>query len=371
MKKKILFLIPNLVHGGAEKVLVNLVNNLSQEKYDVTVQTLFDVGVHRQSLRAHVHYKGGWKKQPRGTTTLMKLFSPRFLYKRTIKKKYDVVISYLEGPTARIVSGCPDKDVKTVCVLHTQFITDTVAQIGFRSMQEAAKCYGAFDEVVACGKTVKEGFEQKFPRKKPVKILYNVNETEQILEKANIEPKDVGVLSGGINVCSVGKLVDVKAFDRLIRVHRRLLDDGYAHHVYVMGVGEEHDKLETLIRELGVEDTFILLGFKENPYAYVSRCDLYVCSSLREGFSTAVTEALVLGIPVVTTECSGMREMLGENDEYGIVTENSEEGLYLGMKRVLSDPELLKTYKEKAKERGAKFSRLETVRATEEFLDLL
>jgi len=178
MKKKVLFLIPNLMHGGAEKVLVNLVNNLSQDKYDITVQTLFDVGVHRQSLKGHIHYKGGWKKQPRGMTVLMKLFSPKFLYKRVVKDRYDVVISYLEGPTARIVSGCQDVETKTVCVLHTQFITDEVAKVGFRSMKEAAYCYASFDEVVACGKTVKEGFDDKFLRAKPVKILYNVNETE-------------------------------------------------------------------------------------------------------------------------------------------------------------------------------------------------
>ena len=102
MKKKILFLIPNLSHGGAERVLVNLANNLSQDKFDVTVQTLFDVGVNKQYLLPHVRYIGGWKKQPRGTTTLMKLFSPKFLYKRVVKERYDVVASYLEGPTATI-----------------------------------------------------------------------------------------------------------------------------------------------------------------------------------------------------------------------------------------------------------------------------
>ncbi|MBQ8427627.1 MAG: glycosyltransferase, partial [Clostridia bacterium] len=184
MKKKILFLIPNLVHGGAEKVLVNLANKLSKDKYDVTLQTLFDVGVNKQYLLPHVRYKGGYKTYPRGNNFLMKLFSPKTLYKHFIKEKYDVIISYLEGPTARIVSGCPDKEIKKVCVLHTQFITDEVAKIGFRSIKEAKKCYNVFDEIVACGLTVKQGFEQKIPSKNAVKILYNVNETEEIIEKA-------------------------------------------------------------------------------------------------------------------------------------------------------------------------------------------
>lgn len=367
MKKKILFLIPNLSHGGAERVLVNLANNLSQDTFDVTVQTLFDVGVNKQYLLPHVHYKGGWKKQPRGTTTLMKLFSPYFLYKRVVKEQYDIVISYLEGPTARILSGCKEANTKTACWIHTQFITDDVAKIGFRSLKEATKCYNAFNLLVAVGQTVKEGFLSKIPTDKDVAVLYNTNETEQILAKAQEEIENV-LSKDVINVCSVGKLIAVKAFERLIRVHKRLLDEGYLHNLYLLGEGGEREKLEQLIQELQVTDSVKLLGFQKNPYAYVARCDIYACSSLREGFSTAVTEALVLGTPVVTTECSGMKELLGDNDEYGIVTENTEDGLYEGMKKLLSNPKLLQEYKEKAKERGTAFSREATVHAVEETL---
>ena len=366
MKKKVLFLIPNLQPGGAERVLVNLVNNLDQDKFDVTLQTLFDVGVNKQYLLPHVRYIGGWKKQPRGMTQLMKFCSTKFLYTRVVKERYDIVVSYLEGPTARVLAGCRDKNVKTVSWIHTQFITDAVAKIGFRSLKDAVWCYNQADAIVAVGQTVKEGFLSKIPTDKDVKVLYNTNETEQIVEKAQEEVETP--LSEGINVCSVGKLIPVKAFERLIRVHKRLVDENYPHHVYFLGEGNERERLEKLIKELGVENSVTLLGFQKNPYAYVARSDMYVCSSLREGFSTAVTEALVLGTPVVTTECSGMKELLGNNNEYGIVTENSEDGLYEGMKKMLSNPELLKGYREKAKERGKAFSREATVRAVEEML---
>ena len=103
----------------------------------------------------------------------------------------------------------------------------------------------------------------------------------------------------------------------------------------------------------------------------MAAADLYVCSSRREGFSTAVTEALIVGTPVVSTDCSGARELLGDNDEYGLVVENSEEGVYQGMKRMLSNPPLLAHYKEKAKERGAFFHKEKTVRAVEDMLDRL
>ena len=366
MKKKILFLIPNLAGGGAEKVLVNLVNNLSQEKFDVTLQTLFDVGVNKQYLLPHIRYTGGWKKQPRGMTQLMKLFSPQFLYKRVVKEQYDVVVSYLEGPTARIIAGCTDKNTKAVSWIHTQFISKKVAAIGFRSLKEARKLYNEPDIIVAVGQTVKEGFLSQIPTNKKIEILYNTNETERIIELADKSIEENFVQ--GLTVCTVGKLIPVKAFDRLIRVHRRLLDDGLQHRIRILGVGSEQERLEKLICELGVQDSVQLLGFKENPYAYVSKADLYVCSSLREGFSTAVTEALVLGVPVVTTECSGMKELLGEHNEYGIVTENSEDGLYEGLKAMLSNSQLRTSYKEKAKERGKRFSREKTVQAVEEVL---
>ncbi len=369
--KKILFLIPNLGHGGAERVLVNLANNLSQDKYEVTVQTLFDVGVNRQYLLPHVRYIGGWKNYFRGNSVVMKLFSPKFLYKRIVKEKYDIVISYLEGPAARVVAGCTDKATKKVCWIHTQFVSDKVAAIGFRSLREAIKCYNSFEEVVACGKTVQEGFLERIPTQKKVPVLYNVNETEKIVERGQEVPQDVAFLKGETNLCTVGRLIPVKAYERLLRVHKKLINEGLSHHLYVLGEGEEREKLENLIEALQIEKTAQLLGFQENPYAYVSKCDLFVCSSLREGFSTAVTEALVLGVPVVTTECSGMREQLGDNDEYGIVTKNSEEGLYEGLKKMLSNPSLLQAYKEKAKERGKRFSREQTVLAVEEFLDNL
>ena len=105
-----------------------------------------------------------------------------------------------------------------------------------------------------------------------------------------------------------------------------------------------------------------------NPYKYIAKCDLFVCASVAEGFSTAATEALVLGVPVCTVDVSGMKEMLGESNEYGIVTENSEKALYEGIKRLLDDPELLAHYKRAAEERGKHFSKENTVKAVEDML---
>lgn len=372
MKKKLLFLIPNLKHGGAEKVLVNLVNNLSSERFDITVQTLFNEGVHKPSLKPHVHYRSVMPWQFRGNTTFFKLFSPRFLWRCMVKEHYDVAISYLEGPTSRILGGCTDRDTKKIAWIHIELNTPKEAAIGFRTTSEAERIYNGFDQIIAVSKNVKACFTNNLQITAPVSVLYNTNETEQIIQKAGVIPRHSAFdPDREIAVCSVAKLTKTKGFDRLLDVHKRLLDEGLRHHIYILGIGEEQRALEQQMKRLGIEDTVTLLGFDQNPYQYVSRCDLYVCSSHREGFSTAVTEALVVGTPVVSTDCSGAKELLGDNNEYGIVVENSEEGIYQGMKKMLSDPALLAHYKEKAKERGSFFSREQTVKAVEAMLDNL
>lgn len=371
IKKKILFLIPNLKHGGAEKVLVNLVNNLDREKYDVTVQTLFDVGVHKKALLPHIKYRAVFPREFRGNNRLFQLFPASFLWRHMVKGTYDIAASYLEGPTSRILSGCLAPETKRVAWLHIELNTPALASLGFRNQAEAQRAYLGFDRVIAVSQRVKECFLENIGAEIPVAVLYNTNETEQILQKAQIPVEDPRFQTDEITLCSVAKLMKTKGFDRLLSAHSRLLKEGYPHRVYILGIGEEQRALEQKITEYGVQDSFLLLGFQENPYQYVSRCDLYVCSSRREGFSTAVTEALIVGTPVVSTDCSGARELLGDNDEYGLVVENSEEGVYQGMKRMLSDPPLLAHYKEKAKERGAFFHKEKTVRAVEDMLDRL
>ena len=369
--KKILFLIPSLAHGGAERVLVNLANNLDRCKYDVTVQTLFDVGVNRQYLQAHVHYIPGAKKQFRGNTTFMKLFSPEKLYKYIVKESYDILVSYLEGPTSRILAGCHDSNIKKIAWIHIELPTPKQAAIGFRTPKEAFKLYESYDRLVAVASSVRKVFVDALPIHTPIDVLYNTNETERIAALSKEDPNDPMFLESGVRICSVAKLVAPKGYDRLLNVHKRLLDEGFPHTIYLIGIGEDQRKLEAQARALGVESSFHMIGFRDNPYQYVSRCDLYVCSSRREGFSTAVTEALIVGTPVVSTDCSGARELLGENNEYGLVVENSEEGIYQGMKKMLSDPALLAHYRQQAILRGKRFSREETVQAVERMLDSL
>lgn len=367
-KTKVLFFIPNLCHGGAEKVLVNLVNNIDKSKFDVTLQTIFDVGVNKQYLHSDVNYIGGYKKMIRGNKYIMKLFSPEVLYNHFIKDKYDIIISYLEGPTARIVSGCSDVTTKLISWIHIEQHTLERASSSFRNIKEATRAYSRFDRTICVSENVKEDFLSIFNLVNPVDVLYNTNESERIIELSNESIDDLEYDKDTFNLISVAKIVPTKGYDRLIRIHKKLLYDGIRNHVYILGIGEEQEKYEKYLKENGLENTFTFLGFRNNPYKYVKNADLYVCSSRREGFSTAVTEALIVGTPVVSTNCSGAYELLGKNNEYGVVTENNEDALYEGIKNVLINPNLLDDYRNKAKERGKKFSTKKTVKAVEDVL---
>lgn len=368
---RVVFFIPNLGQGGAEKVLVNLVNNMDREKFDITVQTLFAGGVNEQFLDSHIKYKTYYKKQFRGNSHYFKLFSPKHLYKKFIQDHYDIIVSYLEGPTARISSGCPHQDTKLISWIHCKMDAPKSASVGFRNFKEAKECYSKFDNTVCVSKWVKDYFAKTFDFKKPIEVLYNTIESEHILLKSDEKIDDVSFSSEYINICSVGKITKVKGFERLASIHKRLLAEGIKNRVYILGIGEEKASIQKYIEENNLAESFIFLGYNTNPYKYVKNCDLYVCSSYSEGFSTSVTESLIVGTPVVTTLCSGMYEMLGENNEYGIVTENNEEALYEGIKAMLTIPGMLEDYAKRAEERGKVFSTEKTVKAVEELLESL
>lgn len=367
--KTILFLIPTLGHGGAEKVLTNLVNFLNKKEFDITVQTLFDEGINKQYLHQAVRYKTFLKHQFRGNSWLMMLFSPKALYKLIVKEHYDIVVSFLEGPTARIVAGCPFADTKIISWFHTAPQTIKDFKVGFLTKQLAVKSYARLNTIVCVSKEVKEALTRISDYfKSNTTVLYNVIDSEYIKSKSLEPAEDMQRDTKVPIVVSVGKLDPVKGYDRLLKTHKRLIDEGLTHALYIIGTGSQKKTLQQYIESNNLSNTATLMGLKENPYKYLAKADLFVCSSLREGFSTAVTEALILGVPVVSTMVSGANELLGEKNEYGIVVENSEEGLYKGIKQMLESAEVRNYYAEQAKRRGSKFKTKETVSAVEELL---
>ena len=370
MKKiKVLFLIHDLGQGGAEKVLVNLVNNMDQIKFDITVISLFGGGVNEQFLKETIRYKTIFKKTFPGNSKVMKLFSPKLLHKMFVKDTYDIEVSYLEGPSARIISGCPSKETKLISWIHCTMESPKQIAKSFRNLEEAEQCYNAMDKLIFVSEGVRDSFRYNCNYDGLTKVLYNTVESERILNMSRENADEIK--KDKIGLIAVGTLKPVKGFDRLLRVVKRLYEDGYPIHLYILGVGPQQKELEQFIEDNSLMEGVSLLGYQTNPYKYVAKSGLFVCSSLSEGFSTAVTEALIVGTPVCTVDVSGMRELLGNNNEYGLITENDEEALYKAIVNLLDNPERLEYYKKQAKDRGRLFNTENTVRAVEEMLENL
>ena len=155
---KVLFLIHDLGQGGAEKVLVNLVNNIDKTKFSVTVVSLFSGGVNEQFLNEDVGYRSIFKKAIPGNSHFMKLLSPGQLHDICVKEKYDIEVSYLEGPSARIISGCKDNNTKLVSWIHSDQSSISILAASFRNFGEAKKCYLNFDKHIFVAEQLRDSF---------------------------------------------------------------------------------------------------------------------------------------------------------------------------------------------------------------------
>ena len=367
---KVVFLIHDLGQGGAEKVLVNLANNLDRAQFQVTVIALFAGGVNEQFLAPHVRLITCFHRAVPGNSHLMKLLTPIQLHQMCVKEHYDIEVSYLEGPSARVISGCQDANTKLVSWIHVEQHTMKKLSGSFRSEREARTCYDRFDQTVCVSQYVHDDFCRILDFQKPCRVLYNTVESEKILTNANDAAPEL-MDDGKIRLMAVGTLKESKGYMRLLSIIKRLRDEKYPVHLYILGIGPLQQEMERYIQANNLQEAVTLLGYQTNPYKYVSKCDLFVCASFAEGFSTAATEALIVGTPVCTVEVSGMKEMLGKHNEWGVVTENSEDALYQGIKDLLDHPDRLAHYKEKAIERGKAFSTKETVCAVEKFFETL
>lgn len=353
---KILFFIPTLNGGGAERTLLQIANNYQEDNVDLYVKTLFNEGSLLKQLNKDINYSYVFEKSFRGNIYLFKLFSPRLLFKFMIKERYDVIISFLEGPTTRIVSGC-NYNAKLINWVHTSPITDSVLTKSYRNRQELIDCYKKYDKTVFVAKTAKNVFFEHFSELTEIKsdVYYNPINSNQVTNNAK-ELCELKFNNDEFNIVTVGRIEQVKGFDRLINIVSKINDKSNRKvHLYVVGNGTLRENLENDVKRKSIENYVTFVGFQDNPQKFLKHADLYVCSSYREGYSTAVIEALILGVPVVTTECSGMREILGDNEEYGIITKNDEASLQQGIEKMLFDDDLHSKYMSASKKRGQDF----------------
>lgn len=367
---KILFLINTLGGGGAERVLVNLVNNMNSAEFDITVKTMFKGGVNASLLKKNIRYLNKNAPCPRGIAYLFKFIPAKILFNYFVgNEHFDVLVAYMHGAPVKTVCGCSDKDVKKVAWLHNgNPETGTFFKFWFRK-KGAYKAYSQCDKLTAVSKSVADSFSM-FTGINNISIVYNTNDVAKIKE-LSIEDCPVAFKNNSPVICSVGRLVKEKAYDRLINVAARLKKEGFDFNLVIVGDGEKRDELRKQVKNLNASDYIRFTGYDANPYKYLRQSDIFVCSSYTEGLSTALTEAVILGLPCVSTNVSGAKEILGENNEYGIVTENSEQGIYEGIRKMLEDENIRRHYSQKAIERSVLFNTENTVKQAEDLFKSL
>ena len=361
--RKVLFFIETLGCGGAEKVLCNLVNHMDQLQFDITVQTVWPCDATKY-LAPGIHYGSMYASESKVNQIRYRVEAECGLaYRLHIRDDYDIECAYLEMGSTKIMAASTNKRAKKLAWVHCDLMK--AVQDPQKFARKSTSWYDRFDQIVCVSAGIKENFDRLFNYRYPSVVVENVIDDSAILQLANLEASDF-VRSEDPVVMAVGRLSVPKNYYRLLEAHERILRDGVPHHLWIIGEGPERTGLERYIAEHGLQSTVHLPGFRENPYAYMKHADIIACSSDYEGFSTTTTEAVILGKPVVTTECFGMREILGDS-EYGLITKNDDDAFCAGLEALLCDPALRKKYSEKAAIRGKSFSSQQLTKATEQF----
>lgn len=359
MKKKKIFIYihQGILKGGVEKVFHTLLNNLPLEEYNITVLSVmgylkddFEIQLYPHVVKRYCLMWDELSKTNRIKRTVQKIHNRIFpsLFKLYLKlKKYDVAIAAQEGSYASFVINNVNAYRKLLWV-HNDIQQCHWTLKHFGSVDAEFNCYKQFDKIACVSEVVMDSMKSTIGKLDNLCVCHNPIDTMMIDQKLKEAPPKRP--SDTWFVC-VGRLANQKGYDRLINVCKRLNDEGYKYNVSILGDGEDHHVLEQMIQNYNITN-ICLLGTQTNPYRYINTADWFLQTSRHEGFSLALYESAYCKTPIITTEVAGAKECLGES-EFGIVTDNSEEGIYKSMKMVLDSPELHKQYLDAIKMRAS------------------
>lgn len=358
-KKKILIRIGSLRHGGAEKVLATFLKNLPENYYEIDLLLNLYSGKYLTEIPEWINViylnKGEMittnriqdipKKGSRVIyQSLLKKF-PKLLYKGKLRnKKYDIEFAAIHGMRDEVLNS-PLRSSKKIVWIHND-----LSRIKRYTNEEIRKFFN-FDKILVISEKIEKLFldlaQDESERRKVIKV-YNPIDTQEMIRKAEQPVINYNFDKTYPTFVSVGTVFPQKGFDRLLKVHKKLLDEGLKHNVLIIGDGYDFNNIKKLKSKLGVDETATMLGFSDNPSPYFKNADFYILSSRYEGFPTVLFEAIILKNKIIATEVSGVKEML-LNGALGLIVENSEEGIYKGMKQALLNPHSFSEYSERLK----------------------
>ena len=386
MKKKLLFVINTLGCGGAERAMLNLFDALDPKKYEISLFVLTGQGELSHALPKHVRllnrdYKdvsvltkegrkllirsvlrAGSKKGLflRRASYLLKNFRdmrrrgkilPDKLCWRVlsdgaplIRREYDLAVAYLEGGATYYVAEHV-KARKKAAFVHIDY-----GKAGYTRKLDR-DCYQKFDRIFTVSDEVRAHFLEVYPEhEKKVSVFHNLINQERIRQMAE-QGSGFDDEFQGYRILTVGRLTQQKRYDIAIQA-MALLKEKCSVPVrwYVLGEGELRESLQQQIKDAGVEQEFILLGVKENPFPYYKNCNLYVHATGFEGKSIAIQEAQTFGKPILATDCSGNREQI-VHDVDGRMCPLDPKCVSEEIFWMIAHPEKCKAYGEQAKKK--------------------
>jgi len=373
VKQKVLFLAESLNIGGAEKALLTILKHLSESDVNLMLISASGEFLNELEVLRHVNLRYYVKPSNSVIKSIFNSLKIKLLYKwlpdvvsgNILCKGYDIVIAFCEGYLTKWVAASTIK-CKKIAWVHTDMVNNNwPLETGVFSNFEAEKvAYQKYDYVFGVSDIVSQGIRSRFALKN-VSTIYNLLDAD-IIEKseASIEYNPTNKL----NIVSVGRLESVKGYDNLIEaigevVNQRNLDISLC----LVGDGRQRDHLEDKVNSLNLGDRVVFVGSQTNPYPYIKKADVYVCSSLQEGFNITIQEAMILGKPVISTNCAGPREIL-DVGRYGVLVDNSVNGLVEGIVKLYNNISLLKEYSTLSLKRANDFSSEEQIKKINELI---
>ena len=338
MKKKILFVNDEMTMGGVARILNTFLKMIDRDKYEVDLLVLHKRGELLSEIPSDINVISGSDffsvidrplKECKGKELFYKL---RLLFymksgliknkivkerKKILNKHYDIEFSAKEG-FCTIFTGYGDSD-KKINWVQVDYKESNYSSHHMELVKDALK---HIDMNIACSNQVMESYKELFDVSK-ICVIHNLVDEDRI-RNMSLEPCDLKLEDNGkINLITVARFHKQKAVDRLIRIQAKLKD---YYNLIIIGDGGLKEELYSLASELDCFNDIKWLGLKSNPYTYVRECDLFVMSSLYEGYPTMTVESLLSNTPVLTTLVAGVSEQI--DDSNGWIVENSEDGLY-------------------------------------------
>lgn len=376
-KIKILFRHRSMEMGGVEKVMINLLNGLSRDKFEMTTLLNIDQGELRNEIPKHVKKvtlamgKEDFSKNP--------LLQKVQLAKRKIRlnnfakhpekisvlleDNYDIEIA-MDYRDYKSVLSSPNKKAKKIAWFHSEINIP-----GFRPLVPLVlESFPHFDHIVYCSQRTKDLMHKYYPSLNypPESVIINAIPIDEIKQKAE-EPAHDFPQSNIPTFIAIGRLHSRKGFHKLMEAHARLIQEGYEHKVIILGDGEEKENLQKGIANHNISDTFFLLGNKMNPYPYLKRSDFFIMPSESEAWPLVLAEALILQKPSIATDSGDVSTML-EHGRTGLLISYEENEIYRAMKDFLSKPELIEEIKENLKDSEKQFNNQKIFDAVEEII---